>query len=353
MALKNAVGLDIGSSSIKLVQIKEVRKRYALENFAVLDLPPNTIVEGAIHQPKDLTEMISELKKRMKVKEVALSIGGHSLITKKISLPARTEAELAESIKWEAEQYIPFNLSDVYLDFNTIQLRAELGQMDVLLVAAKKDVVNQYVDIVKSAGLKPVIVDADCFAVQNCLEYNYGLDPNLHTAIIHIGAENLNINVIAYGLTTFTRDLQLGGNLYTQALQKQLTISYEEAEAYKQGGANHEHAVMLQDVQRILDQTSDQIASEIVRSIDFYLATSGESRLDRIFLSGGVAKMSSLRDQIFRKTGVEIVMLNPFEKIIVDPKVFNTDYIMDKATIATVAMGLSFRGRGDRERGLN
>ncbi len=352
MAFRNAVGLDIGSSAIKLVQLKEHKKGFALENFAVLDLPQNTIVEGAVRQPKDLIEMIQELKKRIKVKEVALSIGGHSLITKKISLPARTEAELAESIQWEAQQYISFDLNDVYLDFSTLQLRAEQGQMDVLLVAAKKDVVNQYVDIVRSAGLKPVVVDADCFAVQNTLEYNYGLDPNLHTAIIHIGAEHLNLNVIAYGLTTFTRDLQLGGNLYTQALQKHLSISYEEAEAYKKGGSGNEHAVMLHDIQKILDQTSDQIASEIVRSIDFYLATSGEPKLDRIFISGGAGRLSSLRDQIFRKTGVEILMLNPFKRVIVDPKVFNLDYVEDKASIASVAMGLSLRGKGDKEGGL-
>lgn len=168
----NAIGLDIGSNSIKLVQVKKTKQGISLENFAMSPLPPDSIYEGGIRDTEAVVNTIKELAAthQLKTKHVALSIGGHSVIIKKISLPAMSDDELAESIHWEAEQYIPYDLVEVYLDYQILQTRADQGQMDVMLVAAKKDVVNQYVEIVREAGLKPVVVDTDCFAVQNAFE---------------------------------------------------------------------------------------------------------------------------------------------------------------------------------------
>jgi type IV pilus assembly protein PilM len=345
------IGLDIGSHSIKLVQIKESKKGLSLENFALSILPNDAIYEGGIRDRDAVKTAIQNLVSthNLKTKNVALSVGGHSVIIKKISLPAMSDEELAESIHWEAEQYIPFDLEEVYLDYEILQVRADQGQMDVLLVAGKKDVVNQYADLIREVGLKPVIVDTDCFAIQNAFEINYDLFSDDLICIIHVGSENLNINILANGLTTFTRDLQMGGDLYTLEIQKQKNVSYKEAEAYKQG-TGEQGFILPQDVQRILVNLSENLALEINRTLEFHLATSGESKYDRIFLSGGGAKVSQLADEIKKKTGTEVEIFNPFRKIYVDEKIFNLDYIREMCPLASVALGLSLRQYGDKQR---
>jgi type IV pilus assembly protein PilM len=294
----HAIGLDIGSNTVKLVQLKRSNQGLQLENYAMSELPPEAIYEGGIHNTAEVIGTVQELisSLQLKSKHVALSIGGHSVIVKKITLPAMSDEELAESIGWEADHYIPYDLVDVYLDYQILQTRADQGQMDVMLVAAKRDVVDQYVDVVREAGLKPIVVDTDCFAVQNAFEVNYELPTDQLICLIHIGAENLNINVIAYGVNTFTRDLQLGGDAYTREIQKQMGTSYQEAEAYKLGGDyGGGDQIIPQEVQRILVMISEQIASEINRSLEFHLATSGEARFEKIYLSGGAAKLTRIR----------------------------------------------------------
>jgi len=344
----NTIGLDIGSSSIKLVQVRQSKQGLALENFALSPLQMEAIYEGGIRDTSIVIESIKELvsSQELKSKNVALSIGGHSVIVKKVTLPAMSDEELAESIQWEAEQYIPYDADDVYLDHQVLQLRPEQGQMDIILVAAKRDVVDQYVDVVREAGLKPVVVDTDCFAVQNTFELNYGLSEEELVCLIHVGAENLNLNVISYGVTTFTRDLQMGGDMYTSEIVKQMGCSYAEAEAYKFGGAGNQ--IVPQEVPRILQSMSETFASEINRSLEFHLATSGEERFNRIFISGGAARLPALGEEIARKSGTHVELIDPFRAIHVDPSLFKMEYIQQMSPLATVALGLSVRHRGDK-----
>jgi type IV pilus assembly protein PilM len=345
---QNTIGLDIGSNSIKLVQLRTTKQGYALENFAISKLEPEAIYEGGIRDQGLVIERIKELvtSHDLKTKNVALSIGGHSVIVKKITLPAMSDEELAESIRWEAEQYIPYDPEDVYLDHQVLKLRAEQGQMDVLLVAAKRDVVDQYVDVVREVGLKPVVVDTDCFAVQNSFELSYGLPEDELVCLIHVGAESLNLNVISYGVTSFTRDLQLGGEAYTSEIIKQMGCSYQEAEAYKLGGIGNQ--ILPQEVPRILQSISENFASEINRSLEFHLATSGEASFHKIYLSGGGARLSSLSDEIARKSNTPVELIDPFRAIEVNPALFKMEYIRDWSAHSTVALGLSLRHRGDK-----
>ena len=352
---QNAVGIDIGSSSIKLIQVKRSNKGLSLENFAMSELSPEAIYEGGIHDQQSVINTIKGLvdSLQLKTKTVALSIGGHSVIVKKITLPAMSDEELAESINWEADHYIPYDLVDVYLDYQVLQIRADQGQMDVMLVAAKREVVDQYVSVVREAGLKPITVDTDCFAVQNAFEVNYSLPEDQLICLIHIGAENLNINVISYGVNTFTRDLQLGGDTYTREIQKQMGTSYQEAEAYKLGGSGASgNQIIPQDVQRILVMISEQIASEINRSLEFHLATSGESRFEKIYLSGGTVRLSTLADEIAKKTNTPVELLNPFNAVDIDPNVFNVQYLSETKSYAPIALGLSLRHKNDKEKDL-
>ncbi len=346
---KNALGLDIGSSSIKLVQLRETKKGIHLVNLSVANLPPEAIVDGALMNSSVIVETIREMteKLKLKAKEVALSISGHSVIIKKIGLPAMTQDELDESIKWEAEQYIPFDVNDVYLDYQVLQSRPEQGQMDVLLVAAKREIVDEYAGIARDAGLEPIVVDVDCFTIQNTFETGYGFPPGETIVLIDIGAAMISINIVANGMTTFTRDINMGGNQYTEELRKRLGISHDQAEAYKTGGQNAD-GVVPQEVDRILASVSETLANELHRSLDFYLATSSEGRVSRIYLSGGTAQVSSLAPTIESRVGVPVELLDPFKAINVDTKQFNLEFINRIRPGAAVAVGLALRGPNDR-----
>ena len=349
---KNALGLDIGSSSVKLVQLKESKKGIQLATFAMAPLPSEAIVDGALMNATAVVETIQSMlaAQKLKNKEAAVSISGHSVIIKKISLPAMTQDELDDSIKWEAEQYIPFDVNDVYLDYQILQSRPEQGQMDVLLVAAKKEIVDEYSAIVKEAGLDPVVVDVDCFTIQNAFEVNYGYPPGEAIVLLDVGASTININVISNDITTFTRDISMGGNQFTEEIQKQLNVSYEEAEAYKLGGERGVDAdsVVPQEVERVMQAVSEQMASEIHRSLDFYLATSSEGRMSRVYLSGGTAKVPSLARTIEDRVGVAVELIDPFKNIQIDPKIFNIDYINEVRPLAACAVGLGLRTGGDK-----
>lgn len=353
---KLALGLDIGSSAVKMILLKEVRRRgalaFQLQAFGAKPLPPEAIVDGALMNSTAIVQAIQELiaELHLKHKEVAIGVSGHSVIIKKISLPRMSQDELDESIQWEAEQYIPFDVKDVNIDtFPLATGNDQTGQMDVLLVAAKKDMINDYTSVVTEAGLMPVVVDVDAFAVQNCFEANYEIPAGETVVLINAGASVVNINIIANGVTTFTRDVTIGGNQFTEEIQKQLNVSYDEAEALKIGG-NHTDAdaVVPQEVDRVLGSVAEQMAGEIQRSLDFYASTAADSHIAKVFLSGGSAKIPALFKTIEQRVGVPVEILNPFKNIEIDNRKFDPAYIMDMAPMAAVAVGLGLRRPGDK-----
>ena len=349
---KLLIGLDIGSSGIKFCQLKEGKQSYQLVYFGLALLPPETIVDGVIIASDTIIETIRELfsTHRVRGKDVAISVSGHAVIIRKITLPQMTPEELNESIQWEAEQYIPFDINDVYLDVQILDTSREDDQMEVILVAAKKDMVDDYVKVVQEAGLRPQVVEVDCFSVQNQFEVNYELPLTETIALINIGASTTNINIISGGITTFTRDISpLGGNIYTEELQKQLDISYEEAEILKAGGelGTDSDAVVPQEVERIIYEVSINVAAEIQRSLDFYAATASEGQISRLYLSGGTAKIPSLYRTLEQNLNIPIEIMNPFKRIEVDSDRFDLVYLRDVAPMAAVATGLALRRLGE------
>lgn len=347
---KNAIGLDIGSSSIKLIQLKETSKGIHLVNFDMALLPPEAVVDGALMNFTAIVEKIRELLRvhRIRFKDCALSISGHSVIIKKISLPEMTEEELQESIQWEAEQYIPFEIKDVEVDVEILNPKAGQGQMDVLLVAAKKEIINDYVSVAMEAGLKPAVMDVDTFTIQNTFELNYGFPPNEVIALINIGASVININIVANGITTFTRDIGMGGQMLTEEIQKQLNVSYEEAEHYKTGGEGTiSSSSIYREVQRLSERVSETLVTEIQRSIDFFAATTINADISRIYLSGGSSQIPALIRSLERRLEVPVELVNPFKNIVVDPKKFDFDLLQRMAPMAAVAVGLGLRRAGD------
>jgi type IV pilus assembly protein PilM len=348
---KLSVGLDIGSSSVKLVHLKERKGGFALQSFGSAPLPPEAIVDGALMNSAAIVQAVQELvaAQKVKSKEVAIGVRGHSVIIKKISLPRMTQEELDESIQWEAEQYIPFDVKDVNIDTQILTREGDAaGQMDVLLVAAKKDMINDYTSVCTEAGLTAIVVDVDAFAVQNAFEANYDSPAGQPVVLINVGAAVSNINIVQDGNATFTRDITMGGNAFTEEIQKQLNISYDEAEALKVGGQGETDAVVPQEVERVIQGVADQMAGEIQRSLDFYAATAADSRVAKVYLSGGTARIPALFKVIEQRAGMPVEILNPFKNIEVDDKRFDPAVLMAAAPAAAVAVGLALRRPGDK-----
>jgi type IV pilus assembly protein PilM len=348
---KLAVGLDIGSASVKLVQLKEKKGGHQLVAFGSAPLPPEAIVDGALMNSSAIVQAIQELlaQQKVKAKEVAIGVRGHSVIIKKISLPRMTQEELDESIQWEAEQYIPFDVKDVNIDTQILTPEADAaGQMDVLLVAAKKDMINDYTSVCAEAGLTATVVDVDAFAVQNAYEANYESSASETVVLINVGAAVSNINVIARGATTFTRDITMGGNAFTEEIQKQLNISYDEAEALKVGGQGETDAVVPQEVERVIQGVAEQLGGEIQRSLDFYASTSSDGKIGHVYLSGGTARIPALFKVVEGRAAVPVEILNPFRNVEIDNRKFDPAAILAAAPAAAVGVGLALRRRGDK-----
>src|ERR671924_2254574 len=241
MRKKLLVGVDIGTHSIKVVRLKQKGKGYQLLNFGIMPLRPEAIVDGNISEAEAIVEATRNLMRmeKIKSKEVATAVSGQSVIVKRIRVPQMTEKELTEAIQGEAEQHIPFEISDVNIDFQILPTvreedeRAD-NQMDVLLVAAKKAKIRDYTTLLTNAGLNPVVVDIDVFALENEYEMTTGVDGGV-VALVDIGATTMNINILKAGYTLFQRDIAIGGNRYTGTIQKELKVSYDQAEALKMG----------------------------------------------------------------------------------------------------------------------
>ncbi len=347
---KNLVGVDIGTSSIKVCQLKDTRKGPRLVKLGYTPLPRQTIVDGHILNASAVVEALNRVFTEAKIKDrdVALSISGQAVIIRKITVPMMTPAELDEQIQWEAEQHIPFDIKDVHVDYEVLRRRPEAGQMDLLLVAAKREEVADYTDIARQAKLRPVVVDIDAFTVQNIFEFNRGLPPDQTFAIINVGASLASINIISKEASAFTRDIANGGNYISEQIQKQLGVPFEQAEEFK---------VMVSagtspnpQIGSIIDTVCDSIAGEIQRSLDFFHATSGEPEMHRIFLTGGSSNLPQLMNAIGRRARVGVELIPPLERIPIEGKDVNPQLLQARAAQLCVALGLSMRK--DRERRL-
>ncbi|MBI4266116.1 MAG: type IV pilus assembly protein PilM [Acidobacteria bacterium] len=348
---KTLVGLDIGSSAVKAVELKPSGKAYRVAAFGSQPVPPDAIVDGAIIDAgavADAVRRVFEGNTAFKAKEVCASLSGNAVIVKKITLPVMTESELGESIYWEAEQYIPFDIQDVNLDYQILDPGTgpeSRGSMDVLLVAAKKEKIGDYTGVIAQAGRTPVIVDVDAFALQNAYEVNYGLEPGRVVVLLNAGASAVNINILQGDQSVFTRDISMGGNAYTEAVQKELDLPFEAAEQVKKGipvdGASFEEA------QPVLRAVTENVLLEIQKTFDFFKATASSDQIDRIMLSGGASRVDGFRDMLQERFGTAVEDFDPFRTVGWDSKKLGGDPV-DLGATAAVAVGLALRRMGDR-----
>lgn len=346
----SVIGLDIGSSSVKAVEIaqKSRDKGFELRSLGQAPLASEAIVQGAFLNSSAIVDAIREAVDAGKIggKDVAAAVSGHSVIVKRVNLPQMTREELEDQIQWEAEQYIPFDVNEVNLDFQILDSNEDEGQMDVLLVAAKKDLIDDYFQVISEAGLNPVAIDVAGFAVQNAFEVNYEQDPDAVTALVNIGAQVVNINVLRHGIPAFTRDIMTGGAQYTEEIQKALSVSFDEAERIKMGGAPGDDGqvqdVIPQEVEQAMRSVSENVIGEISRSLDFFAATAADARITKVLLSGGGSKISGFVSAFRERTGLETEAMNPLAHML-PSKGFDAEYLETMGPLLAVGIGLATR----------
>jgi type IV pilus assembly protein PilM len=348
---KAVVGLDIGSSTVKAVELKPAGKGWKVVAFGIQPVPPDSIVDGAIIDGAAVADAIRRVfeNKQFKTKEVAASLSGNAVIVKKINLPVMTEAELAESIYWEAEQYIPFDIQDVNIDYQILDAGTggeSGGTMDVLLVAAKKEKIADYTGVISQAGRTPIIVDVDAFALQNAFEVNYGLDKDQVVVLLNAGASAMNINIVTGDQSVFTRDISMGGNSYTEAVQKELNLPFESAEQLKRG--QPVEGVTAEEVTPVLHAMTENVLLEIQKTFDFYKASASSDRIDRIVLSGGASRVDGFEAALAERFNTPVEKFDPFKKIAFEPQKLGIDDPEGIGPAAAVAVGLALRRVGDR-----
>ncbi len=339
---KLLVGVDIGASSIKVVQLKESRRALAIARYGQIERPRDTIIDGHVMNPSMVSDALTEVFAKAKIsqKEVAIGVYGQSVIVRKIAMPLMTEAELQESIGWEAEQHIPFDIKQMTFDYEVLARFPEDQRMEVLLVAAKRDEVNDVATIVREAKLKPIVVDINAFAMQNTLERSLGSLPTDRTiVVIDVGAANTTLNVLSKGSSAFTREIQTAGASITEEVRRRCNLGWEQAEAYKCGV---DGGLVPQDVNAAIDQACGNLAGEIHRSLDFYLATSGEADVTRIYLCGGGASLPSLGRAIEEKARRPVEVFDPVAPFAIDPKADEAS-VRARGPQLAVALGLALR----------
>ncbi len=336
------VGVDIGSHAVKVCQLKRTERGYAVVNLGSSIIPEGAVDDGTLNDPEAVGAVISELFNNLKIKakKVGFSISGYSVIVKKVNLTVMEEDKLEEHIMAEAEQYIPFDIDDVYLDFQDLKTNtADSDRTDVMLVAAKKEIVDGYIEMLEGLGLQPVIVDVDGFALENTYEYNHPKNENV--ALVDIGASKMNINILSAGISVVARDIVVGSRQLTDQIQNAFDLDYEEAEALKLG---HTPAGEKQaQIEEIFTSTCTQWVLEIKKAIDLYHSNHPDEPLIKLVLSGGGSKVTGLADFLTSETSLPVEIFNPFESMVVNNKKIDSEYLKNIGPEMAIATGIAIR----------
>lgn len=343
---KSSVGLDIGSSLIKIVELDHSKESPVLRNYGVTKLPPEAIVEGEIMDRSLVIEGIQNCLAKSNVTKhsVITAVSGRAVIVKKVVMDKMNPDDAKEAIFWEAEQHVPFDIDDVCLDFQVLKEDVGANQMEILLVAAKKEMVNTHAELIRDAGLEPVIIDVDSFAVQNAYEFTRGASYDKVTGLINIGSDVTNINIVQNNIPLFTRDLSVGSNVFIEALQRDLGVSFEDAEMMVSGGEELENS---DKVREIIDDAAGELSMGIERSLSFLKTAGDAEQLDEAVLSGGGARIPWLREILNEKHNIELTVNDPLSNVERDDSLAASDELDRVSPLLTVSLGLALRREGE------
>ena len=350
------VGVDIGSYAIKVVEIELNKKGRFLKNFGIIGLPRHSIREGDIVEQEAVAEALKKLFKNLKIRNqnVAVALSGYPVMAKRISLPNSKREEIEATIHNQAEQYIPFDINDVNLDFDILDKEETLSEgedeneeksLDVMLVAAKKDVINAYVNLLVAADLNPGVLDVDVFALQNAAELII-TDEKEGYAIVNVGAEELGINTVVNGTSLFSRDSSFGGTQITELIMSHFDVDFEMAEEIKLGAV--QDRPWDQKLEAGVSGVVSDWAQEIKRALDFVDTTYSDKTIGKIFVCGGSCRIKGFQKYLEAHTGLPVVELNPFTNLIPNQDLFDEEYLNHMAPQACVAMGLALRSIDDK-----
>lgn len=351
---KSLVGLDIGSSSVKVCEIQTSGKgaalRHKIMKLGSAPIPADAIVDGDIMDSSAVAQAIRQAvgQQRIKNKDVAISLSGQQVMVKKVTFPLMSPAELAESVRWEAESFFPAGQGmDAYaLDFDVLEERPQDGNMDVVLVACRKDKLESYVSCVAQAGMATRVVDVDVFALQNAHEVNNPpAGPDEVVALVNLGGTFANLAMLVGRRAMFWRDISWGTTRYLDKIQEDWGVSREGAHALLSGQPAEGHSPS--EVQSSLNSVSEAFGDELARTIDFFRSSFKVDRLDRVQLAGGGSMVEGLPETLKDRLRVPVDRFNPFQGLDTDPAV-DTGVMRQIGGGAAVAVGLALRQAGDR-----
>lgn len=343
---KSVAGLDVGSSSIKMVELEGKANSLNLVSFGFENLPADTIIDGQIMELNVVSDVIQNVCNNHQVNadKVVTGVSGHSVIIKNIVLPPMSREELEESIDWHAEEHIPYDLSEVSLDY---QVTAESSDAThVLIAACKRERIDNIKQAIQLSGRQAVVIDVDTFALQNCYEVNYQPGDHQVVTLLNIGASTMNVNIVKGTRSLFSRDITVGGSQFTDVLQRSLGLSYQQAEAVKRGVSNAVEGVEEKSIEPLMNNVTEIVAMEIQKTFDFYRATTEdtETKVQKILISGGGSKLNGLAEELSARLELPVEVLDPFRNINVDTRKFDPDYLSEIMPEMAVAVGLAVRG---------
>jgi len=335
------IGLDIGSSSVKVVEVEHRGSEPRLVGYGMSDLIPEAIVEGEIMDRQLVVEAIQNLfeSRGIRKKQVISGVSGRGVIVKKITMERLAPQAAREAIHWEAEQHVPYDINDVALDFAILDTDVGPNQMQVLLVAAKRDLIAAHADLIREAGLQPLIIDVNSFAVQNAAEVNHDFHASEVVGLVNVGAELTNVNLVQNGIPLYTQDLSMGGETFLEALQKQHQIGRGEALAALRPSADAE---AFETAPLVRDFCGD-LGAALERSL-VYLKSNGDAdHIDRILLSGGGARIHTLASSLGERLHLPVEVLDPLRRVGFENNLFGEVDPQEVGPQLTVGLGLALR----------
>lgn len=343
---KSVAGLDIGSSSIKMVELEGKANSLSLVSLGYENLPDDTIIDGQIMELNVVSDVIRSVcaNHQVNADQVVTGVSGHSVIIKNIVLPAMSADELEESIDWHAEEHIPYDLADVSLDYQITGTTSD--STHVLIAACKRERIDNVRQAVQLAGKEPYVIDVDTFALQNCYELNYQPDDSQVVTLLNIGASTMNVNIVKGTRSLFTRDITVGGSQFTDVLQRSLGLSFQQAEAVKRGVSHAVEGIEEKSIEPLMNNVTEIVAMEIQKTFDFYRATTEDNQtvVQKILISGGGSKLAGLAQDLSARLELPVEVLDPFRNIKVDSRKFDPDYLSEIMPEMAVAVGLAMRG---------
>ena len=343
------IGLDIGTSSLKIAEIHSTQKGLFLKKVAVEKLPSDIFSDGEPEDPQQLSAIIKDvfIKNKIGNKNVAMSIGGYSAIVKPITITAKEDQDIQHLVLEEAEHYIPFDINEVSIDYQIMGTSEQNpNQLSVLLVAAKNDVINKYISIAEDAGLNPVVMDIDAFAVQNIFEIN---EPDIENVVlINVGANKISLNVVNKRKSVFMREVAMGSFEITQAVMSlNSDLSFEEAEKIKAGLISSEKVSRL-DVEQAVAAVAKEWCVEIARALEFFYSNNQAEKVEKVYVCGGGSGVEKFRNELSSYIDAEVILLNPFQVISTEKSGWSDDELSVIGPELCVALGLGLRKMDDK-----